>query len=70
MCFKIFVDLIMIWNCLRNMKYDEYQFEIYLYILFICTRGFYEICEGKKCYISKFVNLKYFIHKKCTNIPY
>ena len=48
MCFKIFVDLIMIWNCLRNRKYDEHQFEIYLYILFICTQGFYDICEEKK----------------------
>ena len=48
MCFKIFVDLIMIWNCLRNRKYDEHQFEIYLYILFICTQGFYKICEEKK----------------------
>ena len=48
MCFKIFVDLIMIWNCLRNIKYDEHQFEIYLYILFICTQEFYEICEKKK----------------------
>ena len=48
MRFKIFVDLIMIWNCLRNMKYDEHQFEIYLYILFICIQGYYEICEEKK----------------------
>ena len=48
MCFKIFVDLIMIWNCLRNKKYDEHQLEIYLYILFICTQRFYEICEEKK----------------------
>ena len=38
----------MIWNCLRNRQYDEYQFEIYLYILFICTQGFYEICEENK----------------------
>ena len=64
MCFKIFVDLIMILNCLRNIKYDEHQYEIYLYILFICTQRFYEICEEKKiCYISNFVNLKYLIHE-------
>ena len=36
----------------------------YIYILFICTQGFYEIYEEKKiCYISNFVNLKYLIHK-------
>ena len=36
----------------------------YIYILFICTQRFYEIYEEKKiCYISNFVNLKYFIHE-------
>ena len=61
MCFKIFVNLIMIWNCLRNRKYDEYLFEIYLYILFICTQGFYEICEKKKNMLYlKFCEFKIF----------
>ena len=46
MCFKIFVNLILIWNCLRNMKY-EHQLK-HIYILFICTQGFYEIYEEKK----------------------
>ena len=46
MCFKIFVDFIMIWDCLRNKKYDEHLSEIY--ILFICTQGFYEIYEENK----------------------
>ena len=36
----------------------------YIYILFIYTQGFYEINEEKKiCYISNFVNLKYFIYE-------
>ena len=36
----------------------------YIYILFIYTQGFYEICEEKKiCYILNFVNLKYLMHE-------
>ena len=47
MCFKIFVDLVMICDCLRNIKYDEHGLK-YIYILFIYTQGFYEIYEEKK----------------------
>ena len=35
LCFKTFMDLIIIWNCLRNKKYDEYRFEIYLYVIYL-----------------------------------
>ena len=38
MCFKIFVDLIMIWDCLRNIKYDEHRFEIDLYPIYLYSR--------------------------------
>ena len=62
MCFKIFVDLIMIWNFLSNRKYDEHQFEIYLYILFICTQMRF-VRKRKICYIYNFVNFKYLINE-------
>ena len=38
MCFKIFLDLIIIWNCWRNIKYDEHRFEIYLYLIYLYSR--------------------------------
>ena len=61
----------MIWNCLRNRKYDEHLFEIYLYILFICIQGFYEICEEKKNMLYlQFCEFKIFDPRKCINIPY
>ena len=43
-----------LWNCLRNIKYDEHQIEIYF------MRFMRKI---KICYISNFVNLKYLIHE-------
>ena len=50
----------MIWNCLRNMKYDEHQFEIYLDILFICTQEFCEICEKQKMLYLQVCEFKIF----------
>ena len=47
MCLKIFVDFIVMWNYLRNIKSDEHQLK-YIYILFICTQDFYEIYEENK----------------------
>ena len=38
MCFEIFLDLIIIWNCWRNIKYDEHQFEIFLYLIYLYSR--------------------------------
>ena len=34
LCFKTFVDLIMIRNCLRNIKYDEQRSKIYFYVIY------------------------------------
>ena len=61
----------MIWNRLINIKYDEHQFELYLYVLFICTQGYYEIYEEKKNILHlKFFEFKILIYEKCINIPY
>ena len=60
MYFKIFVDFIMIWDCLRNIKYDEHRLK-YIYILFNCTQRFYEIYEEKKNMLYlKFCEFKIF----------
>ena len=45
----------MISNCLINKIYDKHQFEIYLYILFICIQGFCEICEEKKNMFDEYI---------------
>ena len=64
MCFKIFVDLIIIWNFLRNIKYDEYWFEIYFISYLFVFKDFMRFMKKKNInYISNFVNLKYLIHE-------
>ena len=40
--FEKFVDLTMIWNCLRNRKYDEHWFEIYLSLIFLVFKNFWD----------------------------
>ena len=43
----------------------------YVYILFICTQGFYEIYEEKKNILYlQFCESKIFDPWKCINIPY
>ena len=30
----------MLWNCLKNIKYDEHWFEIYLSLIFLVFKDF------------------------------
>ena len=50
----------MIWNCLRNIKYGEQWFKIYLSLIFLVFNylmGFLRK-QRKICYISNFENFK------------
>ena len=64
MCFKIFVNLIVIWNCLRNRNMMNINLKyIYIYYLFILKDFMRFMKKRKICYIFNFMNLKYLIHE-------
>ena len=55
----------MIWNCLRNIKYDEHWFKIYLSLIFLVSRILWDFLGNKEKYvISQILRiLKYLIHE-------
>ena len=66
-CFFFFLKkkiggLTMIWNCLRNRKYDEHLFEIYLSLIFLYSRILWDFCGNENYVISQILRiLRYLI---------